>query len=96
MYGNEVSFIAGQPSEIIIGTQIWATENLNVTTYRNGDPIPEVSDIFEWQTLTTGAWCYYPGTGGTYGKLYNWYAVNDPRAWHRKDGTYQVTQNGLF
>jgi len=51
--------------------------------YRNGDPIPEVTDPNQWKTLTTGAWCYYnndPVMGSTYGgKLYNWYAVNDPR-----------------
>ena len=60
----------------------WSTINLDVTTYRNGDEIPEVTDNTAWSTLTTGAWCYYDndyGVGGVYGKLYNWYAVNDPR-----------------
>ena len=73
-----------------IGTQIWMVENLNVDHYRNGDIIPEVKDAKEWINLTTGAWCYYGnniGTGTNYGKLYNWYAVNDPRGlapkgWH--------------
>lgn len=68
----------------------WMKKNLNVTTYRNGDPIPEVKDPVEWSKLTTGAWCYQsndPATGKIYGKLYNWYAVNDPRGlapegWH--------------
>ena len=79
-----VSFSAysnGQ-SSIKIGNQVWATTNLNVTTYSNGDPIPEVKDPSEWKTLTTGAWCYYnndPANGTKYGKLYNWYAVHDPR-----------------
>jgi hypothetical protein len=65
-----------------IGTQEWAKKNLDVSTYRNGDVIPEVKDEKEWSTLTTGAWCYYnnnPNEGVLYGKLYNWYAVNDPR-----------------
>lgn len=56
--------------------------NLDVTTYRNGDIIPEVTDAKEWKKLKTGAWCYYnndPINGISYGKLYNWYAVNDPR-----------------
>jgi uncharacterized protein (TIGR02145 family) len=56
--------------------------NLNVTHYRNGDAIPQVTDPTQWKNLTTGAWCYYANTssnGTTYGKLYNWYAVNDPR-----------------
>jgi len=60
----------------------WMTENLNVSHYRNGDLIPEVTDPTEWASLRTGAWCYYnndPLMGAIYGKLYNWYAVNDPR-----------------
>jgi uncharacterized protein (TIGR02145 family) len=65
-------------------------KNLDVLTYRNGDVIPEVTDAAEWAGLTTGAWCYYDNdaaNGAIYGKLYNWYAVNDPRGlapqgWH--------------
>jgi uncharacterized protein (TIGR02145 family) len=76
--------------EITIGTQTWTGCNLDVTTYRNGDVIPQVQDPTEWANLTTGAWCYYNnaiGNNYTYGKLYNWYAVNDPRGlapegWH--------------
>ena len=63
--------------------------NLDVTTYRNGDVIPQVTSS-AWATLTTGAWCWYNNeadSGAIYGKLYNWYAVNDPRGlapqgWH--------------
>ena len=68
--------------DIIIGDQTWTGCNLDVTNYQNGDPIPQVQDPTEWAALTTGAWCYYendPLNGCTYGKLYNWYAVNDPR-----------------
>lgn len=67
---------------VVIGTQTWQKCNLNVDTYANGDLIPEVTDPTVWNTLTTGAWCYYdnnPANGPIYGKLYNWYAVNDPR-----------------
>ncbi len=68
----------------------WMTKNLNVDHYRNGDSIPEVRDSALWKKLTTGAWCYYnndSSNGAIYGKLYNWYAVNDPRGlapagWH--------------
>ncbi len=68
----------------------WSRENLAVDHYRNGDPIPEVEDPGAWSSLATGAWCYYENrneNGVTYGKLYNWYAVNDPRGiapagWH--------------
>lgn len=68
--------------DVTIGTQIWTKCNLNVSTYNNGDPIPEVTDPTTWANLTTGAWCYYnndPANGPIYGKLYNWYAINDPR-----------------
>lgn len=68
--------------DVTIGTQIWTGCNLDVTTYRNGDPIPQVTDPTAWVGLTTGAWCYYnndSANGPVYGKLYNWYAVNDPR-----------------
>ena len=41
-----------------IGTQMWTSENLSVSKYRNGDDIPQVQDAFEWEDLTTGAWCY--------------------------------------
>ena len=68
--------------EIKIGTQTWTTKNLDVTTYRNGDAIPQVQDKNAWAKLKTGAWCYYENNtanGTTYGKLYNWFAVNDTR-----------------
>jgi hypothetical protein len=75
---------------IVIGTQQWQAKNLDVAFYRNGDPIPQVTDATAWASLTTGAWCYYNNDstqGNKYGKLYNWYAVNDPRGlapqgWH--------------
>jgi len=63
---------------VTIGNQIWQSTNLDVTTYRDGTPIPQVTDATDWGNLTTGAWCYYENStanGTTYGKLYNWYAV---------------------
>jgi len=63
---------------VTIGTQIWATNNLDVTTYNDGTPIPQVTDPTAWSNLTTGAWCYYNNDSNNntvYGKLYNWYAV---------------------
>jgi len=71
--------------------QTWTTQNLSVSRYRNGDLIPEVIDATQWSNLTTGAWCWYNNDSATYaatyGRLYNWYAVNDPRGlapigWH--------------
>jgi VWFA-related protein len=70
--------------------KIWMGCNLDVEYYRNGDSIPHVTDPDEWANLTTGAWCYYdndPANGEIYGKLFNFYAVKDPRGlapegWH--------------
>jgi uncharacterized protein (TIGR02145 family) len=74
---------------VTIGTQVWMIENLKVGHYRNGDPIANVTDSAQWIGLTTGAWCYYgnnTSNDDVYGKLYNWYAVNDgniaPTGWH--------------
>jgi len=75
---------------ITIGDQEWMAENLKVTHYRNGDPIPHVTDGATWGALTTGAYCEYdnnPSNVATYGRLYNWYAVDDsrniaPEGWH--------------
>ena len=79
---TERSCISVILSSVVIGTQTWTTKNLDVTTYRNGDVIPQVQDASTWANLKTGAWCYYnnlTANGSSYGKLYNWYAVNDPR-----------------
>ncbi len=76
-----------------IGNQTWMVDNLNVSTFRNGDPIPEARTNEEWEKAGKDrkpAWCYYdndPKNDAKYGKLYNWYAVNDPRGiapagWH--------------
>ena len=75
---------------VTIGTQVWMVENLKTTKYRNGDPIPNVTDNLNWSNLTTGAYCNYNNNSNnstTYGRLYNWYAVNDnrniaPTGWH--------------
>ena len=94
-YGNEMSFTTSNTSStsvtdidgntyqlVTICNQIWIKSNLNVTHYRNGDVIPQVTDATQWTNLTTGAWCYLnndPSNGAVYGKLYNWYAVHDTR-----------------
>lgn len=65
-----------------IGEQVWMSRNLDVTHYRNGDPIPYIPDSADWVNLKTGAWCYFGNLAehdSAFGKLYNWYAVNDPR-----------------
>jgi uncharacterized protein (TIGR02145 family) len=71
--------------EVTIGKQVWMSENLNVDKFRNGEIIPEVKSEKEWISAGQNkqpAWCYYnnnPDNGERYGKLYNWFAVNDPR-----------------
>jgi uncharacterized protein (TIGR02145 family) len=78
---------------IKIGNQLWMAENLTVSHFRNGDSIPEVKTPQSWNECyekSSPAWCYYnndTANGKKYGKLYNWYAVNDPRGlapigWH--------------
>lgn len=76
-----------------IGEQVWMVKNLNVSKFRNGDSIPEMKSMAGWQKAGKEGkpvWCNYNNVnkrGLKYGKLYNWYAVNDPRGlapegWH--------------
>ena len=89
-YGNEIDFTTeeeitgscdGVPYDsIVYGTQEWTVENACPITYRDGTPIPQVTDTFDeidteaWYYLTTGAWCYYDNDP-TKPRLYNWFAV---------------------
>jgi uncharacterized protein (TIGR02145 family) len=99
-YGNErvitmpaaaVSDYDGNPySSVTIGTQMWLVENLKTTHYSNGDAIPNITIQSDWNNASSGAWSYYENVATfnhPYGKLYNWFAVNDPRnvcpvGWH--------------
>jgi uncharacterized protein (TIGR02145 family) len=73
-----------------IGTQVWMAENVKTSHYRNGDAITNVTSNSQWVGQTTGAYCDYnniASNSATYGKLYNWHAVNDTRniapvGWH--------------
>ena len=78
---------------VTIGNQHWMTKNLDVVAFRNGDLIREARTNQEWEQAIKNkqpAWCYYennPKNGAKYGKIYNWYAVCDPRGlaprgWH--------------
>jgi uncharacterized protein (TIGR02145 family) len=76
--------------KVTIGTQVWMVENLRTLHYRNGEPIPNVSDGTVWANGTLGACCSYgndEANAETYGMLYNAYAILDPRniapaGWH--------------
>jgi len=94
--GSGVTDIDGNNySSQIIGTQEWMTENLKTTKFCNGDIIPNLTANAQWaatqqSSLETAAWSYYNNASSNnsiYGKLYNWYAVADPRnlcpcGWH--------------
>jgi uncharacterized protein (TIGR02145 family) len=80
-------------SSVKIGSQTWMSKDLDVSAFANGDPIPQAKTTEEWKNALdkqTPAWCYFdydPANGAKYGKLYNWYSVNDPRGlapngWH--------------
>jgi uncharacterized protein (TIGR02145 family) len=80
-------------SEVKIGEQIWTTKNLNTDKFRNGDKILFATNMGEWKKFgesSTPAWCYYDFNelnGTKFGKLYNYFAVVDPRGiadegWH--------------
>lgn len=78
---------------VVIGSQVWMAENLQSAIFQNGDAIPRAATVKEWLAAyknESPAWCYYrndPKNGEKFGKLYNWYAVKDPRdiapkGWH--------------
>lgn len=82
----------------------WTAENLRVTHYRNGDPIPMVIDPVVWTDIIVGGFCTYDNDsliGSVYGNLYNWYAVDDPRSiapegWHVADfSEYQALADSI-
>ncbi len=89
-YGNQQTFTTTATSQTVtdidgntyntvqIGTQVWMSENLKTSRYRNGGSIPYVVGNADWQALTTGAWSNYGHDAANdpiYGKLYNWYTT---------------------
>lgn len=58
MTGND----GKQYSTVKIGTQVWMSENLEETKFRNGDIIPVVTDTAAWVSLTTAGSCWYNNT----------------------------------
>ncbi|MBN1414845.1 MAG: fibrobacter succinogenes major paralogous domain-containing protein [Bacteroidales bacterium] len=89
-YGTLLDIDMNIYKTIKIGTQVWMAENLSTTTFRDGTPIPLVTENSEWVSLTTAGRCYYNNDSMTYknsyGALYNWYTVNTgnlcPAGWH--------------
>jgi len=97
-YGNQQTFTTTQTvtdidgniyNSVQLGSQLWMSENLKTTKYRNGAYITNVVGNSDWISLTTGAWSYYdndPLNNTVYGKLYNWYTTQGdtlcPIGWH--------------
>jgi uncharacterized protein (TIGR02145 family) len=87
-----------------IGSQVWTVENLKTTKYNDGTSIPNVTEGNSWTKLTTGAYCNYDNLESnaiTYGRLYNWYAVNTgklaPAGWHvPTDADWTILENYLI
>ena len=79
-------------TKLIGSSQCWMTTNLKVTQYDDGSVIPDFTASTSNPWATSGARTEYVLTGvtgyvGTFGYLYNWYAVNDlrklcPAGWH--------------
>ena len=75
---------------VLIGNQVWMSENLKVTKYKDGTAIPTGHSNSVWSNLSSGAYAVYDDDDvntDTYGFLYNWYAVDDsriiaPDGWH--------------
>ena len=90
---TSVPALAQPFKSVQIGNQVWMVDNISAGTFLNGDPIPQALSAEDWAAAgrkRKSAWCYYDSDstqGLRFGKLYNWYAVNDPRGicptgWH--------------
>lgn len=88
---------------VAIGDQCWFAENLRNEHYANGDAIPGELSNSDWNT-TEGAQAVYNNDASNlsdYGRLYNWYAVDDarglcPTGWHvPTDGEYMTLEMAL-
>jgi uncharacterized protein (TIGR02145 family) len=89
-YGTVTDIDGNNYNTIKIGTQIWMAENLKVTKFRNGNPIPNITEASVWVNTLTPAYCDYNNTptySVIYGKLYNLFTIIDqrnlcPSGWH--------------
>ena len=104
VYGSVTDIDGNTYRTIVIGEQEWMAENLNVSHYANGDPIPQLPGNQTWESVDTGAWCYYNNNASfecPYGKLYTWYVIIDarkvcPTNWHvPTDAEWQTVRSVL-
>jgi uncharacterized protein (TIGR02145 family) len=84
--GNGVTDIEGNKYKtVIIGDQEWMAENLKTTKLQNGDALLNGGITSNWRNYCTSdisAYADYNGSttlGEQYGRLYNFFAVNDTR-----------------
>jgi uncharacterized protein (TIGR02145 family) len=89
--GDPITDVEGNVYRTVqIGDQCWMQDNLATETYGDGSAIPTGFSDGAWSSTTSGAFAVYgsdPSNEGTYGLLYNWWAVADPRSicpagWH--------------
>ena len=89
---------------VAIGDQCWFAENLRNEHYANGEAIPGDLSNGEWSGTSNGAQAIYdnsPVNLADYGRLYNWYAVDDsrglcPSGWHvPTDGEFMTLEMEL-
>lgn len=115
-YGNEVEFktlkvivdVDGNIyHSVTIGTQTWMIENLKTTRYRNGELIGTTATLNQniaYEVAPKYQWAYIGDNTKVekYGRLYTWYAANDPRqiapeGWHvPSDAEWTVLENYLI
>lgn len=86
-----------------IGNQIWMAENLRVSRYNDGSPIPLITAGSTWSSITTPGYCWYENGPTDYGALYNWWAVDQfstggknvcPVGWHVPSEAEWATLSG--
>ena len=102
--GDPLEYQGYDYETVQIGEQCWFAENLRADNYRNGDSIQADLSDSEWEETTEGAVSVYDGDMAnlsTYGRLYNWYAVDDarglcPSGWHvPTDGEWMTIEMAL-
>jgi len=63
---------------VVLGTQVWLTENLKTTKYNDGYPIPLAEENDSWTSTGRAAYCWYqnnPAYKDFFGAIYNYYAA---------------------
>lgn len=77
-----VTDIDGNVYDVVnIAGRCWMKQNLKTTRYKDGTPIPQVQDGGLWGSYTSGIYGNFndnPQQVDTFGRLYNWYAINNP------------------